>query len=82
MARGGRRTYRNQISDPKELVEKILRTEKYGVDKLDVVGEFIKHKMPVHFGGMSDPFSNPSVSKVTKELLKVLNSVNYPIVFK
>ena len=60
--------------------DKLLRAEKYDVGKLDVVGELIKHRMPIHFGGMSDPFSNPGVSKVTKESLIILNDINYPIV--
>jgi len=45
----------------------------------DVVGEMLSRKVPIHFGGISDPFCSPSVAAVSRELLLHLSSYGYPV---
>lgn len=45
------------------------------------VRQFLRHRVPVHFGGMSDPFQ-PAESRyrVTESFLRVLAKNQYPVV--
>lgn len=46
-----------------------------------LVAEFIRNRMPVHFGGMSDPFQPIEKElKISLECLKYLASINYPVI--
>ncbi len=46
-----------------------------------LVPEFIRKRMPVHFGGMSDPFQPAEIElKTSLKVLKYLCSINYPII--
>lgn len=48
----------------------------------DVTIEFLKHKTPLHMGGLSDPFQNREWNeKVTYNTIKVCNKYDYPIMF-
>jgi DNA repair photolyase len=38
------------------------------------------HKIPLHLGGMSDPFQNSKTAAYTRQVLKELDRINYPIV--
>ena len=42
--------------------------------------ELLLKKMPLHFGGISDPFSDSESCKISLKLLKLFNEFNYPIV--
>jgi DNA repair photolyase len=43
--------------------------------------EALRRRIPIHFGGMSDPFQpKEKKSRVTLEVLKLLKSYNYPVV--
>lgn len=46
-----------------------------------ILVEFLRQKVPIHFGGMSDPFPpfEPQL-KVTLSLLQVLQAFDYPVV--
>ncbi len=43
---------------------------------------FIKHKFPIHFGGLSDSFDHyEKENKVTLKVLKLMVDLNYPCIF-
>lgn len=46
--------------------------------------ELIRHRVPLHVGGLSDPFQHIEFTKhggVTKELIELSNKYNYPVIF-
>jgi DNA repair photolyase len=45
------------------------------------IGQFLRHRVPIHFGGMSDPFQ-PAESRfgVTRRFLETLRDFSYPTV--
>jgi DNA repair photolyase len=46
---------------------------------MNIILECIKRRMPVHFGGMSDPFLIPTRFRyITLSILKILDRHNYP----
>lgn len=46
----------------------------------DITIEMLQHKVPLHLGGMADPFQHREFEdKMTYELLKISNKYNYPI---
>ena len=79
MARGGRRTSKILYVNPQAIKRKFDRIFKNEVIA-DVVSEMLTHKLPVHFGGLSDPFSNQVSSSITQKLLCILASYDYPVI--
>lgn len=80
-SRGGRRTSNNKlIANSTQVSRKIERAMLKETSKLDVNGEMLKHKVPIHFGGISDPFSNIDTSRTAKELLNNIAEYDYPVV--
>lgn len=78
--RGGNINHVAQVAD----IEKIKRTFSKALDSDEPSGnieiELLRHRVPLHLGGMSDPFQNREQQyKVTYELLKLSNQYNYPI---
>lgn len=46
-----------------------------------IVGQFIRHRVPVHFGGMSDPFQPAELRfRSTEGALRILDQYQYPTV--
>jgi len=46
-----------------------------------IIGQFLKHRVPVHFGGMSDPFQPAELRhRVTASFLRTLARYEYPTV--
>jgi DNA repair photolyase len=80
MSRGGRRTSNDQIADVKQISRKLKKATLKKNYKLDIIGEMLAHRVPIHFGGISDPFSNGVTTTVAKKLLNILNKYNYPII--
>ena len=80
MFRGGQRTPNNLIVDVESLKRKFHRIFVTGAQELDVNGEMLEGRVPIHFGGLSDPFSNMVVSKKSRELLNLLSMYDYPVV--
>lgn len=68
------------MADPRYEARKFSRAVSLPYSDLDVNGQMLKRKVPVHFGGMSDPFSNPKASATSKDLLKILSKYDYPTV--
>jgi len=80
MARGGRRTSRNLITNVEKIREKYRKIFENKTKNYDVNGEMISKKIPIHFGGISDPFANNNISNISKKLLEVLHEYDYPTV--
>jgi len=78
MAMGGRNTQQNQIANPEKLKNRFDKLYKKKIRSIN--DELLIQKVPVHFGGMSDPFANKKTADVTKELLKILSAYDYPVV--
>lgn len=50
-------------------------------DKLGVIAQFLQRRVPIHFGGMSDPFQPAEARyRVTESFLSVLASHHYPTI--
>lgn len=80
-SRGGRRTSNNKlIANSTQISRKIEQAMLKETSKIDVNGEMLKHKVPIHFGGISDPFSNIDISRTAKELLNTIVEYDYPVV--
>lgn len=56
-----------------------LETDK---ESMSVIVELLRNRVPIHCGGMSDPFQKREWELgLTKELIKISKEYNYPIVF-
>ncbi len=80
MARGGRRTDERLLADPGAVKRKLLSVRSKRTNQQDVIGRLLKHRLPLHFGGLSDPFSDRRTAGVSKQLLEVLCEHGYPTV--
>jgi DNA repair photolyase len=50
-------------------------------DRVGILGEFLRHRTPIHFGGMSDPFHDLEERfRVTEDYLTTLRDFDYPTV--
>jgi DNA repair photolyase len=78
MTRGGRRTNTSLLASPSIIKNKLARI--FNQRSTDIIGDFINANIPIHFGGMSDPFCNERVTKNSLELLKILSDFHYPTV--
>jgi DNA repair photolyase len=46
-----------------------------------MIAQFIRHRVPVHFGGMSDPFQPAELRyRITEKILRLLSKYDYPTV--
>ena len=63
----------------KRIFKKALETDD---ESKDILVELIRHRVPIHCGGMSDPFQ-PRENKfhLTEQLIDLSNQYNYPIQF-
>lgn len=67
------------INRVKKMFELALATNK---PSMSVIVELLRHRVPIHCGGMSDPFQKREFELgLTKELIKISKEYNYPIVF-
>lgn len=79
MSRGGRRTSRTLIANP-DLIQRKLTKSIETKQPGDILGQMLARKAPIHFGGLSDPFANASVARVSRALLKNFSTYDYPVV--
>ena len=80
MARGGRRTSLQLIADTKSITRKITRAlDKYNTSG-DVSTELLNHRVPIHFGGISDPFPSQKINEKSLDILKIFSQYDYPVV--
>ena len=67
------------IEKIKRLFKKALETD---VESKDILVELIRHRVPIHCGGMSDPFQKREWEHhLTKQLIELSNKYDYPIQF-
>ena len=67
-----------------DIIEKLMRKafkEKGLNDKTNLETQSLAKRIPVHFGGMSDPFPPQEVkNRITLKILKLLKEFSYPVV--
>lgn len=80
MARGGRRTNANQFANPVSFSRKMIHALFSKNSDIDINAQFLRRRMPIHFGGMSDPFADKQTTQVTKKLITIISEHNYPVV--
>ncbi|AMO67380.1 radical SAM protein [gamma proteobacterium BDW918] len=68
-----------QLTKAKILRERFIRIKKGRI--LGAIDEFIERKIPIQFGGMSDPFSKSPLSEnITADLMNTLKEFHYPYI--
>jgi DNA repair photolyase len=77
--KGGRKSSTRLIADPNRIARKLAAIHSNGKSVSDVQSQMLNKRVPLHFGGMSDPFSNTASSKVSRELLRILDEFDYPV---
>lgn len=80
LAKSGKRGNGRQLANVDAISRKIDVANLNSNRELDINGEMLKHKMPLHIGGISDPFASKKVSEISLKLLEVLCRHKYPIV--
>ena len=80
--RGGNiKSKKLKVADPNLIITKFKNALKGNSMHNGILTEYIRNNMPVHFGGMSDPFQSIEIEyKSSLKVLKYLASLNYPIV--
>lgn len=66
-----------------EKIEKLFyRALETDAESRDILIELLRHRVPLHCGGMSDPFqSREHELRLTLKLIELSNKYNYPIMF-
>lgn len=68
------------ISPPK-LINKIDNAIKNIKSSSGLLSQCLRHRMPIHFGGMSDPFQPMEMkTKASYHILEYLASIDYPLI--
>ncbi len=80
MSKGGRPTPANLVANPSQIARKFETVNRHGSEASDITGELLERRLPIHFGGLSDPFANRLVAERSKELLAILAEFDYPTV--
>ncbi len=78
---GNANTTKVRIADPNLIIKKIKNAIDSPELTTGIVGELIRNKTPIHFGGMSDPFQPlEKREKVSLSILRYLGSLDFPVV--
>ncbi len=80
MARGGRRTENAQLLNVRSLV-KLFEKAFQNDESKNINTSFLKNRIPLHLGGVSDPLSDATSIETSLEVLHVLSRYQYPVVF-
>lgn len=81
MSRGGRRTDQVQIVNTKSFIKRYDTAIHQSQANGNIVSELLSNRVPLHIGGMSDPFSDAESTKVFDELCSVWNRTeDYPVI--
>lgn len=72
--RGGNHPKVNQFIEKDMLYKRIYNSKK------GIVNELFMNNVPIHIGGMSDPFSNDDAIPLMEEILNTFQKLSYPIV--
>lgn len=78
---GNTATKKLKVANPQKIINKFKRAILEPDIATSSISQAIRHQMPLHFGGMSDPFQ-PAEAKlgVSLEILRFLASVGYPTI--
>jgi DNA repair photolyase len=80
--RGGQ-TFGERVrpADPKTLGRTFKRALDTHRSSVGVIGQFLRRRVPIHFGGMSDPFQPAELRYgITEQFLRTLARYHYPTV--
>ena len=78
--RGGNLNKRLQIADFEIIENNFKKAFEDKKETKNITIEMLRHKVPLHLGGMSDPFqSRESEYKITYKLLELTKKYNYPM---
>jgi DNA repair photolyase len=80
LARGGYRNKNNRLVDPNAIARKLEVIFEKFKENVDINGELLKHRMPIHLGGLSDPFSSIEHSKLSLQMISILANYEYPLI--
>jgi DNA repair photolyase len=68
-------------ADPRSIERTFRRALDDSNSKVGIIGQFIRHRVPIHFGGMSDPLQPAELRyRSTQTVLRVLGKYQYPTV--
>lgn len=71
-----------RVADIEEVKRKFYQALETDKESKSVIIEMLRHKVPLHCGGMSDPFQRREWElHLTKQLIELSNKYDYPIVF-
>ena len=79
-SRGGNATGVRKVLDPDWLARKLTGARQHNSTPCDIAEEFLRRRIPVHFGGLSDPFSDEETSGLAVRALDSLAALDYPTV--
>ena len=78
-SRGGNYSQESQYADPSLICKLLDLGADRSIQPKNVIVECLQRRMPLHFGGMSDPLLIPhSHQNITLDILKVLDKYKYP----
>lgn len=70
-----------RVADPNKIITRFKNSFKNPQTNTGVISEFIQNRMPVHFGGMSDPFQPAEKHyKTSLKVLEYLSEIKYPTI--
>jgi len=79
--RGGNFTLKNQCFANVPELQRYLDNAFANKPANTVISECLRHRLPLHWGGMSDPFQPCEKRyKISLSILQILNTYNYPLI--
>jgi len=79
--RGGNIDFKFEIADIESIRSKFVKAFDDDKETKNIVIEMMRHRVPLHLGGMADPFQNREWEYgVTYNLLSISNQYQYPII--
>lgn len=80
-ARGGNIDKDFKIADFKVIERKFYKALETNEESKDITIELLRHRVPLHLGGMADPFqSREEEYELTYKLIELTNKYNYPMI--
>ena len=69
-------------ADPNKVTKLFYRALETDCESKDILIELIRHRVPVHCGGMADPFQDREWDlHLTRQIIELSNKYHYPIMF-
>src|SRR4051812_23386023 len=70
-----------RAADPGAVRRVFERSLTGGGSRVGFIGQFLRQRVPVHFGGMSDPFQKAELKhRVSAQILEIFRTHKYPLV--